>query len=198
MDREEDYQLVRRMGSPHRPVADAAFEQLYLKYRDRVYSTALHVLCDPSLAADAVQVTFLSVYRNARRFDFRAAFSSWLYRVALNQCIDLTRRRRRIRAVSLAQGEAGGAEILRDARRSEPPDPVDEAGRSELREEIRRAIGRLSPRLSSVVVLRYLEGLSYEEISEILEAPVGTVKSRLNRAHAALEADLGPRLDEAP
>jgi RNA polymerase sigma-70 factor (ECF subfamily) len=59
-----------------------------------------------------------------------------------------------------------------------------------------KAISRLNPRLSSVVVLRYTEGLGYEEIAEVLEIPLGTVKSRLNRAHAALEADLGPGLDD--
>ena len=70
------------------------------------------------------------------------------------------------------------------------------ARRSELAREVGQAISRLNPRLSVVVVLRYLEGLGYEEIAEILELPLGTVKSRLNRAHAALEQDLGPRLDQ--
>ena len=75
------------------------------------------------------------------------------------------------------------------------PGPFEGAGKSELKNELARAIARLNPRLVVVVVLRYVKGLGYEEIAEVLKMPLGTVKSRLNRAHAVLEADLGPQFD---
>lgn len=196
LDREEDFELVRQLGSRNRETSHRAFGLLYDKYEQRVYATALRVLGDSALAADATQLTFLTVLRKARKFDFRSAFSSWLYRVAVNRCIDLRRKRSRHHSVSMSEPEVEAIAAGGDRRSSQNPGPEEHARRAELVEEVGRAISRLNPRLSVVVVLRYLEGLGYEEIAEILELPLGTVKSRLNRAHAALEQDLGPRLDD--
>ena len=83
-----------------------------------------------------------------------------------------------------------------DRRRNSTPGPEESSRRRELAQRIRDAISALNPRLAAVVVLRYMEGLGYEEIADVLELPLGTIKSRLNRAHSALEADLGPALDD--
>ena len=195
MDREQDFALVRQLCSRDRKAVDSAFTQLYDLYESKVFGTALRVLGDRALAADATQLTFLTVLRKAGKFDFRSAFSSWLYRVAVNRCIDLKRKRTRQRSVSMTEPEVAVLAEGGDARRTEISDPEVNAERSELVQVIKEAISKLNPRLSVVVVLRYLEGLGYEEISEILDVPLGTVTSRLNRAHAALEQDLGPRLD---
>ncbi len=195
MDREEDFELVRQLGSRIREASDAAFRQLYDKYEQRVFATALRIMGDSSLAADATQLAFITVLRKARKFKFKSAFSSWLYRVAVNRCIDLKRKHARSRSLSMTEPEVAMLADGGDCRRPENPGPEEHARHGELVREVSKAISRLNPRLSVVVVLRYLEGLGYEEIAEILEMPLGTVKSRLSRAHAALEKDLGPRLD---
>lgn len=195
MDREEDFELVRQLGSRIRETSDAAFRQLYDKYEQRVFATALRIMGDSALAADATQLAFITVLRKAGKFKFQSAFSSWLYRVAVNCCIDLKRKRARTRSLSMTDPDVAMLADGGDSRRPETPGPEEHARQGELAEEVSKAISRLNPRLSVVVVLRYLEGLGYEEIAEILEMPLGTVKSRLNRAHAALEQDLGPRLD---
>ncbi len=195
LDREPDFALVRQLCSRDRKAVDSAFSQLYDQYETKVFGTALRVLGDRALAADATQLTFLTVLRKARKFNFRCAFSSWLYRVAVNRCIDLKRKRTRHRPLSMTEPEVALLAEGGDSRRAGNLGPDVNAERSELVQVIKEAISRLNPRLSVVVVLRYLEGLGYDEISEILDVPLGTVKSRLNRAHAALEQDLGPRLD---
>ena len=195
MDREEDFELVRQLGSRIREASHAAFRQLYDKYEQRVFSTAIRILGDPALAADATQLTFVSVMKKAGKFKFQSAFSSWLFRVAVNCCIDLKRKRGRHHSLSMNEPEIAMLAEGGDSRRPVNPGPEENARRAELVQEVSNAISRLNPRLSVVVVLRYLEGFGYEEMADILEIPLGTVKSRLNRAHAALEQDLGPRLD---
>jgi RNA polymerase sigma-70 factor, ECF subfamily len=196
LDREEDFELVHQLASRDREVVDAAFSRLYEKYAGRIYSTAIRILNDHALAADATQVAFITVLRKAGKFDFRSAFSSWLYRVTVNRCIDLRRQRTRRPVLSMTDPDVQRLAEGGDPRQAGNLGPPEKASQSELAQIVNHAISGLNPRLSIVVVLRYLEGLGYEEIAEILKVPLGTVKSRLNRAHAALEAVLGPRLDE--
>ena len=190
MTREVDFELVRRLCSRNAALVDPAFDTLYRKYRDRVYSSAYRILRDPALAADVTQETFLTVLRKASKFDFRSAFSSWLYRVAVNLSIDARRKRGRHRPLSLGDPEVSAWAESADRRKEPPPGPLAAAAASELAEIVEKAVADLNPKLGVVVVLRYVEGLGYEEIAEILEVPLGTVKSRLNRAHAALEGEL--------
>jgi len=201
-----DVELARRLGSRDRAEREAAFALLFDRHRRRAFDLAWRVLGDASLAADAVQEAFLTVYRKGPRFEARAQFSSWLYRVVLNQSIDLRRREKRHRALPL--GDAAGRESMRAASSQagsaadgarDPASPLQgpdvAARRAEEAAIVRAAIERLSPKLAAVVVLRYPEGLAYEEIGEILGLPPGTVRSRLNRAHAALREILGEQLD---
>ena len=201
-----DVELARRLGSRDRGEREAAFALLFDRHRQRAFDLAWRVLGDASLAADAVQEAFLTVYKKGPRFEARAQFSSWLYRVVLNQSIDLRRREKRHRALPL--GDAAGRESMRAGSSqsgsaadgahdpaSPLPGPDVAARRAEEAAIVRAAIERLSPKLAAVVVLRYPEGLAYEEIGEILGLPPGTVRSRLNRAHAALREILGERLD---
>ena len=131
-----------------------------------------------------------------REFRFESRFSSWVYRIAVNASIDVRRRARR-RLTSL--------EALQEGRDSQGKyDPADHkvempsatASRRELEAEIQRSISRLSPKLRTIIVLRYVENLSYEEVSEALRISLGTVKSRLARAHEALDRELTPVLDK--
>jgi RNA polymerase sigma-70 factor (ECF subfamily) len=196
-----DVELARRLGSRDRAEREAAFATLFDRHQRRAFDLAWRVLGDSSLAADAVQEAFLTVYRKGPKFEARAQFSSWLYRVVLNQSIDLRRREKRHRALSLGDDpgrDSSRAPSATDSGRdpeSPLPGPDVDARRAEETAIVRAAIARLSPKLAAVVVLRYPEGMAYEEIGEILGLPPGTVRSRLNRAHAALREILGDRLD---
>jgi len=194
--RDEDFGLVRSLRSKDREAVHSAFKALYEKHRNNVFNLAYGILHDRSLAADATQEAFLVILRRPRKFDFRSAFSSWLYRVTVNRCIDARRKQGRRRSLSMSEPDVASWAEKEDRRRDLEPGPEEVARQRELAREIREAISRLNPRLAAVVVLRYMEGLGYEEIAEALEMPLGTVKSRLNRAHAALEEALGPKLDE--
>jgi RNA polymerase sigma-70 factor (ECF subfamily) len=201
MDEPSDLELIRRFGADEAAVRQAAFTMLFERHQKRAFDLAYRVLGDSALAADAAQEAFLTVYKKGGRFEARARFTSWLYRVVLNQCIDLKRREKRHRMVRLASsgardpdtGEGGGA-----PEPAAPPasGPLPVALGAERAELVQAAILELSPKLAEVIVLRYPQGLSYEEIGEILGVPPGTVKSRLNRAHAALRGILGEQLGD--
>jgi RNA polymerase sigma-70 factor (ECF subfamily) len=182
--------------SPHEGF-DGEFRRLYDAYKDRVYNVCYRITGNPSDALDASQETFGIVYRKLAEFRFQSRFSSWVYRVAVNASIDLKRRQsaRRLASLDLAQQvrEADGTRF--DVRDEAIEMPAAAASRHELEDEIQRAITRLSPKLRAIVVLRYVENLAYEEISETLQISLGTVKSRLARAHEALDRELAPLLD---
>lgn len=196
-----DVELVLVLGSKDPKAREEAFATLFSRHRQRAFDLAWRVLGDANLAADVVQEVFLTVYKKGPRFEARAQFSSWLYRVVLNQAIDLRRREKRYRMTPLDQTSARNAtsQGLGDEPFQEPaspaPLPEAEALSAERVEIVRGAMAQLSPKLAAVVHLRYPEGLSYEEIGAILDLPPGTVRSRLNRAHAALREILGDRID---
>jgi RNA polymerase sigma-70 factor, ECF subfamily len=197
-----DFELVVLLGSTDRGVREEAFATIFARHRQRAFDLAWRVLGDANLAADVVQEVFLTVYRKGPRFEARAQFSSWLYRVVLNQAIDLRRREKRYRMAPLESTPARNATSPGTADESSrdpaSPDPMPdvEALTAERAELVRSAMARLSPKLAAVVHLRYPESLSYEEIGEILDLPPGTVRSRLNRAHAALREILGDEIAE--
>jgi RNA polymerase sigma-70 factor (ECF subfamily) len=177
---------------------DGDFRTLYDRYKDRVYNVCFRITGNPSDALDASQETFGIVFRRIREFRFESRFSSWVYRIAVNASIDIRRRSRGRRVTSLDHPPAAGGAAR---ARFDPSDPSVEvpssaASRRELEEEIQRAVGRLSPKLQAIVVLRYNGNLSYEEIAETLRISLGTVKSRLARAHDALDRELTPLLDK--
>jgi RNA polymerase sigma-70 factor (ECF subfamily) len=149
-------------------------------------------------ALDASQETFGIVFRRLGEFRFESRFSSWVYRVAVNASIDVRRRARSRRLPSLESLQEPGSG---ERQRFDPADrcvemPIASASRHELEREIQRAITRLSPKLRAIIVLRYTENLSYEEVAEALCVSLGTVKSRLARAHEALDRELTPVLDK--
>jgi RNA polymerase sigma-70 factor (ECF subfamily) len=177
---------------------EGPFRQLYELYKDRVYNVCYRICGNPTDALDASQETFGILFRKLADFRFQSKFSSWVYRVAINASIDLKRRSKARRIVSLdAIQESGPAH---GGHRFDPRDervemPMAAASRHELEQEVQRAISRLSPKLQAITVLRYIENLSYEEISETLQISLGTVKSRLSRAHEVLDRELTPVLD---
>src|SRR5262245_12707291 len=195
MDADPDRALVDELASGDPDERRRALGVLYDRHHDRVFNTAYRVLGSHADAADLTQEVFLQIADRIRGFRGDASLTSWIYRVTVNLAIDWRRRRGRRPAQSLP-GEGGdaslGATETRPRTTAPPEDPADVAVREEQDRRVRRALERLSPKLRAVVVLRYFENLSYEELAEVLQTSIGTIKSRLNRAHAALEGLLGP------
>jgi len=185
--KDPDRALVEQCQTGDARTFEEAYRQLYALYKDRVYTVCLRVTGNTEDALDAAQETLVTVARRIGDFGFRSRFSSWVYRIAVNAAIDV--RRRRLEAprgqvhTSLGGVEASGAE---PGVASEADDPSARAAGQEDQEMVRKALADLNPKFSSILTLRYIEGLSYEELAEVLEINLGTVKSRLNRAHAAL------------
>ncbi|RMH04882.1 MAG: sigma-70 family RNA polymerase sigma factor [Planctomycetota bacterium] len=197
---DSDQELVRRCQQASGAAFEAAYRELYDLYSSRIYTICLRVTGNEEDALDAAQETLVTLARRIRDFAFRSRFSSWVFRIAVNAAIDVRRRRLAgqrgsVRTV-LASGEADPlADAAADPDRSDPL--LDLEGRESV-EMVRRALASINPRFSSLLALRYMEGLSYEEIAEVLECSLGTVKSRLNRAHAALREHLARRGEGPP
>lgn len=194
MDHDRD--LVEECQRANREEFEFAFGVLYQRYRDRVYNVAFRITGNGADALDAAQETFGILFRKIRNFRFGSKFSSWVYRIAVNASIDLKRRNAARRAVGV---EGLGAYGLRE--RTAPgagtvSDPEAAAAGQELEDEIQRSMGALSPKLRAIIVLRHVEGLSYEEVGEVLGCSLGTVKSRLARAHEALAKELGAVIEK--
>jgi len=167
--------LVRRAQTGDRE----AFRALYEKYMDRVFATAYRIAGDRETAADLAQEIFVKVFEELPGFRFGSRFSTWLYRVAANH------------AINKASETARHARLRARVARERPPAPGEPRPRDRFADErIQAALDGLSVKLRAVTVLRYLEGLSYEEIAEAMDLSVGTVKSRLFLAHATLKEAL--------
>lgn len=176
----------------HRDVVEAcqrgdeeAFRVLFETHKDRVYSIALRYAGDSAAAMDIAQDTFLKLLSSIRQFRGEASFESWLYRLVVNACLDYHRRRRRF----LPLLEDGLEEAL-DVFRSRDESALHDLLREEQEERVQQVVAQLPEEQRIVVVMRYTEGLSYEEIADALGCRRGTVASRLNRAHRALERRL--------
>jgi RNA polymerase sigma-70 factor (ECF subfamily) len=162
-----------------------AFEVLYNRYRDRVYNLVRYSIDDAVAAEDVLQSIFLKIYRSLRYFRFESALSTWIYRITVNECLNHVQRGR-VNVVPLEAILGSGDEI------DLAPAADSRHLANERDEVIRQAVMELSPKLRTVVALKYVEGLSYEEIASILDCAPGTVASRLNRALVRLEARLRP------
>jgi len=165
-----------------------AFGILVERHQSLVYSLACRMVGSPEDAADLSQEAFLRAWRGLPRFDARSAFTTWLYRLTSNVCIDFLRRERRRSEVSMTvENEDGEHQLdLPDERWS--PEQLWE--KQETRATLERGLAALSPEHRQILLLREIEGLSYAEIARILDLEEGTVKSRLSRARLALRAYL--------
>jgi len=158
-----------------------AFRLLFEAHKDRVYSIALRYCGDESAAMDIAQETFLKLLSSIQDFRGNASFESWLYRIVVNRCLDHQRRGRRL--MPFLEG-------LLDIVSAPAESVLQELLRVEMTKDVQRIVGTLPPEQRIVVVLRYTEGLAYDQIAEILGCSAGTVASRLNRAHKVLERRL--------
>ncbi len=177
-----DGEILERVRSGDR----RAFEGIVLKYQDAVYNLCRYMTGGSGDAEDVTQDTFIKAYRNLEKFRDTGSFSSWLYRIAVNTCLDLLRRPVPGRLFRTSpDGERFALETASNA-----PTPEETLQSKQARSAVERAVSSLSPKLKAVIVLNEIEGLSYEEVSEVLGISTGTVKSRLSRAREELRKRL--------
>ena len=163
----------------------SAFEELIRRYQDRVYNLCRYMLRDPQDAQDAAQDVFLKAYKGLKDFRPDASLYTWLHRIAVNTCLDYKRKARR---------DALKKEPLPEDLPSTEPFPSELYESRENTESIQAALQKLPEKLRAPIVLREIDGLSYEEVAEVLHASVGTVKSRISRAREELRRILQGKL----
>jgi RNA polymerase sigma-70 factor (ECF subfamily) len=168
--------------------SEQAFEQLVKLYEKRVYTMALRLVGNPDDAFDISQEAFIRVYRSLSGFKGEAKFSTWIYRIVSNLCIDFNRRSKRINQVSLEYSD--DEDSFEISIPDDRYDPEKELERSEITHAIENALTSLSDEHKQIFILRELNGLTYAEISEIMMLEEGTVKSRLFRAREKLRSAL--------
>ena len=160
-----------------------AFAQLVRNYEKRIFALTMRMCKNPDDAAEAAQEAFLAAWQGLKFFRGESSFSTWLYRLASNACVDLLRKEGRH---SAAAGPSLNDEELNIDVPDRLPSPQEEAERKELRAQIEEGLAALSPEHRQVLVLREMHQLSYDEIADTLELDVGTVKSRINRGRKQL------------
>lgn len=183
--RDDDTRLVHASLSGD----SEAFGELVKKYEKLIYNTSYQLIGNPDDAFDVSQETFIKAYRSLGSFRGDSKFSTWLYKICQNAARDYIRSKSRQKTVSLTVNDDDDTKEVQldipDDDISSQPDRSLE--REEIRTVVREAIAKLSEDHKNVIVLRDIEGYSYEDISEILNLEIGTVKSRLNRARLAIK-----------
>ena len=165
-----DAELVRRCCGGDR----SAFEILLRRYERPVYNAALRMLRNPEDAKDVAQTVFLKVYEHLSEYDPKYKFYSWIYRIAVNESLHGLSRRHHVESID-------------DDEPDERPGPDDEAGDQQVSRRVQDALMHLKSEYRSVIVLKHLLGCSYDDMSEILQLPEKTVKSRLFTARQLLK-----------
>ena len=177
-DRQEQYWIDdARRGDQE------AFAQLVYLYEKRVYALTLRMCKNPADAEEAAQEAFLAAWQGLAFFRGESSFSTWLYRLASNACVDLLRREGRHRS---AAGPSLNDEEVQLEVPDTAPSPQEQAERAELRQQIEAGLQALTPDHRQVLLLREMHQLSYDEIAQTLDVDVGTVKSRINRGRKQL------------
>lgn len=185
-----DAQLVRRVQKGDK----GAFDLLVLKYQHKIVSLVTRYVRDPDQALDITQEAFLKAYRALPRFRGDAAFYTWMYRIAVNTAKNyLASQRRRPMEVELDLQDPEQFDLQAKLKETDTPEGV--ALSRELHTTVERAIAALPDDLRMAIVLRELDGMSYEQIAQTMECPVGTVRSRIFRARDAISKKIGALLD---
>ncbi|AIG24633.1 RNA polymerase sigma factor SigW [Brevibacillus laterosporus] len=167
-----------------------AFAELVEMYKDKIFQLAFRMVGNRQEAEDIAQETFLRVYANLHSYDENYRFSTWIYRIATNLCID--RGRKKKPQFSLDEEQGGDLEGLDWYSRlaSDEKTPEEKVVVQELQETVQAALTKLNPKYRSIMVLRYIEDLSLQEISDALQLPITTIKTRIHRGREALRNKL--------
>lgn len=168
----------------------AAFEELILQHEKIVYNVALRMMNHSEDAKDISQEVFIKAYRNITNFDERSTFSTWIYRITVNTCIDEMRKRKGKRNLSLDNELEDEEGTWKQEVADEGDTPEESLIRKEEKSEILMALEGISEEYKTVFILRDVRGLSYEEIAEVTGLALGTVKSRISRARNHLKEEI--------
>jgi RNA polymerase sigma-70 factor (ECF subfamily) len=179
--------------------SERAYETLLLRFQQPVYNLALRLLNDPSDASDVVQEVFLKVFRNVGHFRGQSSLKTWIFRIAINEAHNQRRwffrhRHREVGIEDEQEDSRSRADTLADAAQS----PYDYVLNQEQQSLVEEALSRINPTFRAAVVLRDIMDLSYEEVAEILQVSLGTVKSRILRGREALRLELEKKLQSQP
>jgi RNA polymerase sigma-70 factor, ECF subfamily len=186
-NKSDDSKLVKRVQKGDK----GAFDLLVMKYQHKIVNLVMRYVRDPEVALDITQEAFIKAYRALPRFRGDSAFYTWMYRIAVNTAKNhLAAQRRRPMDVELDLQDPEQYDLHARLRETDTPEGVT-LGR-ELKEIVERAIAALPEDLRTAIILRELEGMSYEEIAQTMECPVGTVRSRIFRARDAIAKKVGP------
>jgi RNA polymerase sigma-70 factor, ECF subfamily len=179
--------------------SDEAFAWLIARYQQPLYSLIYRVLPNPGDAADVTQDVFIKIFRGIARFQGEASLRTWIYRIALHEALNQRRwwSRHRRTAGAPARDAEDPQPCLMDTLEDQQESPFDMAAHAEIAARVEAALREVPEPFRTVVVLRDLEGFGYEEIAEILNANLGTVKSRLMRGRAHLKSRLAPYMHAA-
>lgn len=184
-----DLELVKRVQSGDK----SAFDILVIKYQQKVINLVTRYVHDPHIAMDVSQESFIKAYRGLKNFRGDSAFYTWLYRISINTAKNyLVSKSRRMPDDDIDAQEAEqyeGGTMLREIST-----PENQALSSEIQSTLKKSIESLPDDLRIAITLRELEGLSYEEIAEAMDCPIGTVRSRIFRARESIETELAPLL----
>ncbi len=172
-----------------------AFDMLVLKYQRRVFRLISRLIKNTSEVEDVAQETFIKAFRAIQQFRGDSAFYTWLYRIAVNTAKNhlFSKGKRPITLSELAKNEDSESYDAIDAVSNESPEG-NLAG-LQIAEAVNHAVNKLPEELSTAVILREMDGLSYEEIAEVMNCPIGTVRSRIFRAREAIAQELRPLLN---
>ncbi len=190
-DRASDQFLIERVKA----VDKRAFDLLVLKYQQRIVKLIMRYVKDPTEALDVAQEAFLKAYRAIPKFRGDSAFYTWMYRIAINTAknhLVAAGRRPLDHATDISAPE----EFDWHSRMQDHDSPERQAIGEELRSAVEAAIAGLPDDLRTAIILREIDGLSYDEIAQVMECPVGTVRSRIFRAREAIDKRIRPLVDE--
>lgn len=187
---QSDLELVRRAQRGER----GAFDLLVLRYQHKVIKLVARLLRDPTEAEDVAQDAFVKAYRALGSFRGDSAFYTWLYRIAVNTARNvMASRQRRPLDYEADLNESEQSAVESRMRHTDTPEAAVLS--EEIHQTVNRAVEQLPEDLRTAIILREVEGLSYEEIAEAMDCPVGTVRSRIFRAREAIDRSLKPLLD---
>lgn len=180
-EKDIDYRLIRAVQNGDM----VAFNQLVDRYKDRLMNVIGRMLSSQEEAEDVVQETFVRVYQHRQSFNFKHCFSTWIYTIALNLARNELRRRKKFKFYEISDMQGNEAEFA-----------VDPKIPNRLPEAIEAALKELPEKYRMAFLLRDIEEMPYEEVAKVLGVPLGTVKSRVNRARLMLRDKLQPRMEE--
>lgn len=169
----------------------SAFSVLMKKYKDAIFHTVLKIINNRDDAEDVVLITFTKAFNNISTYNGEFAFSTWLFKIASNNCIDFLRKKR-IQTTPLYRGSADGEseEVTAIPVKDKNPDPEESYMKDQRVAKIRQIVEQMNPKYKQLIEMRYFDELSYEEIAEKTDLPLGTVKAQLFRAKDILYKNL--------